>query len=79
MGDEFELKYSIKAGLEAGTWTPAGIDNALVTCPNDKTHVATIGDHHIDADGVVTPSLMCFVDGCGFHENVKLFGWNEPL
>lgn len=79
MSGEFELKYDEAAGLVPGTWTPLGVDNAMVTCQNDREHVATLSDHKIDENGVVTPSLVCPVEGCGFHEWVRLQGWNEPL
>ena len=34
-------------------------------------------DHEIDAEGRVTPSVVCPHEGCDFHDNVQLLGW-EP-
>ncbi len=47
--------------------------SASIMCPNN--HYATLMDHAIADDGTVTPSVVCFVDGCGFHEFIKLEGW----
>lgn len=48
-----------------------------VTCPYCQT--TAFLDHQIDPDGTVSPSLRCCVDGCDFHEAVRLegFGVNE--
>lgn len=35
------------------------------------------GMHELRHDGVVTPSLVCPVDGCDWHENVKLVAWQR--
>lgn len=50
-------------------------DIAMATCPNG--HMCRISDevHQIAADGTLTPSYVCPVDGCGFHDFVKFEGW----
>lgn len=34
-------------------------------------------DHKIADDGTVNPSVQCWADSCGFHEHVRLVGWDE--
>ena len=49
-------------------------------CP--KGHYGYLGDHEIAADGTVAPSVVCPAEGCGFHDTVRLLGWDayrEPL
>lgn len=76
MAEKYILKRSkLAAGAEPGTWVPLGENNAMVTCRDNREHVATLSGHEIDEDGVVTPSLVCPYDGCKFHEWVKLEGW----
>ena len=54
---------------------PEGTKGAVVCCPCGQK--AYLSDHTIADDGTVSPSLACPADGCDFHENVKLEGW-EP-
>ena len=56
-----------------GTRTAAGVRGANVACGNG--HVCGLSAHTIAADGTVSPSLVCPVDGCGWHEVVRLEGW----
>ena len=52
-----------------------GTKTALVACPGCGL-VGSIADTHtVDASGAVRPSLWC--SECGFHEWVRLVGW-EP-
>lgn len=53
-----------------GLKTPEGRSATLV-CPNG--HYAALTDHRIGEDGTVSPSVIC--PQCGFHENVRLEGW----
>jgi len=46
---------------------------ASMTCPNG--HGLTLGGHQIAADGTVHPSVVCPVQGCSFHEFVRLDKW----
>lgn len=41
----------------------------------DPNGHALLLDHEIADDGTVTPSVECPIEGCGFHENVRLIGW----
>lgn len=50
-------------------------DSATVVCPSG--HVGSLLDHEIADDGSVTPSLVCPEDGCGWHEHVRLIGWDH--
>ena len=38
--------------------------------------IGSLADHHVDDDGIVTPSVVCMDNECGFHENVILDGWD---
>ena len=61
-----------------GTWLRVVLDGqatARIGCPTCGECPA-LGDHEIAPDGTVTPSAVC-PTGCGFHEHVKLEGW-EP-
>ncbi len=60
-----------------GTWkglkTPEG-RKASFTCPKCG-QLGSLSDHDIAPDGTVTPSVVCPHEGCTFHENIKLEGW----
>lgn len=56
-----------------GTWKKRGDGLISVVCP-DCGEGAFL-DHTVADDGTVTPSLVCSVTGCKFHEFVKLDGW----
>lgn len=45
----------------------------VIVDPNG--HFLSIHKHTILDDGTVQPSVVCPVDGCGFHEFVKLKDW----
>lgn len=47
---------------------------ALACCPGCGK-LLSLGRHTIDADGTVTPSLVCPFRGCDFHEFVMLADW----
>ncbi len=69
------LPKSSTWGAPASSWHPVNVDGkrtAVVTCPNRHTCYL---DHEILSDGTVRPSLVCPIDGCGFHEHVKLSSW----
>lgn len=40
-------------------------------------HGLSLNRHTIQDDGTVTPSVVCPLTGCGFHEFVKLEGWES--
>jgi uncharacterized Zn finger protein (UPF0148 family) len=44
-----------------------------VQCPHCGTWAYL--DHEIAPDGTVTPSACCPVEGCEFHEDIRLDGW----
>lgn len=46
---------------------------AELTCPNG--HGMTLKGHVIRSDGTVTPSVVCPMPGCNFHEFVRLIDW----
>lgn len=55
------------------SWWSIG-QKAIVRCPGG--HSLFLGEtHKILSDGQVMPSLVCGVEGCGFHEFVRLMGW----
>lgn len=54
---------------------PFADDMALVTCSRGHTSRMTARVHSVAPDGVVSPSYVCPIDGCTFHDFVKLDGW----
>jgi len=38
-------------------------------------HESTLRTHSVANDGTVSPSSVCPVEGCAFHEYVRLDGW----
>lgn len=50
---------------------------ATLVCP--KGHACWLRIHHIAADGSVSPSAVCPIAGCGFHDFIKLLDWDPPL
>lgn len=63
--------------LAPGTWNlwTTGKRRILFCCP--KCNQTGLLNHEIADDGTVTPSVQCPETGCGFHEMIKLVGW-EP-
>ena len=47
---------------------------AELTCSNG--HAVSLRGHSIEVDGVVSPSVVCTVPGCNFHDFVRLSGWS---
>lgn len=47
---------------------------ASMTCPNG--HGLTLRGHTIAGNGDVSPSVVCPVAGCSFHEFVRLERWS---
>ncbi|HEY1956668.1 MAG TPA: hypothetical protein VGH28_13705 [Polyangiaceae bacterium] len=52
-----------------------GDDLALVTCANGHELRLSGRVHRVAPDGTVTPSDVCTVPGCTFHEFIRLEGW----
>ncbi len=72
-------RYSFDATLPPGTWsvTRDTDGNCFVWFACPTCGKKAILDHDIDADGTVTPSVVCPFEGCTFHEFVELEGWQE--
>lgn len=51
-------------------------DLALCTCSNGHTSRLSGSIHRVAADGTVTPSYVCPVTGCTFHDWVRLVGFD---
>lgn len=47
----------------------------VIICSNG--HYLGITDHNISNDGTVNPSVVCPVKDCGFHEHIKLEGYDK--
>ena len=63
---------------DRGQWFPAAIDGqrtARLTCP--ECGESYLLDHHISAEGVVTPSVDCPTKDCSWHVHVQLEGWER--
>lgn len=88
-----KLYILAKGGLDIrGQWERALAGDcitALVSCPTCG-RVLSLLPFNINAQGFVTPSLVCSAsategrpsvalakEGCGFHAYVKLDGWKE--
>jgi hypothetical protein len=66
----------IRQGSGKGTYRKVrNGTSARLTCPNCGLDAEL--DHQIAKDGTVTPSVECPSDGCGFHEHVRLLGWDK--
>ena len=70
---------SVVDPVEVPCWQPVkhhqGGIIPRVVCPNG--HGGFIDAHTIDATGVVTPSVECPREGCGWHANIRLLGWKK--
>lgn len=49
--------------------------SASFTCPNGHTYL--LSGYSVLPNGSVHPMVLCPADNCGFHELIKLEGW-EP-
>lgn len=61
-----------------GTWKGLQTDSrrsASFTCPECQ-QIAYLLNHRIGDDGKISPSVVCPTVGCGFHEFIKLEGWD---
>jgi hypothetical protein len=56
---------------------PLSMKRALAwgTCPNGHSCTIVADVHSIAADGTLTPSYVCPVPECGFHDWVRFYGW----
>lgn len=58
-----------------GTWHTVfigkGKETVKLYCP-DCGKAGDLGEHEIDADGKVTPSVVCPNEDCNFHEYIIL-------
>lgn len=70
--------YPFDPDYKPGTWKglklAEGGRSASFTCP-ECHQLASLTDHTIEADGRVTPSVVCPTDGCTFHQFIQLEGW----
>lgn len=63
-------------GMRRGTWrADAGGGPPWLCCPMCGGVGRLDDGHAITADGLVTPSVECTAERCGFHETVRLDGW----
>lgn len=62
------------------TWRIYRYNGTVLDCSpvivDQNCHYLSIHKHTILDDGTVQPSVGCPVQGCGFHEFIKLEGWN---
>lgn len=59
------------------TWTPLTPPHrwALLSCANGHECCLSDSLHQVAPDGTVTPSAVCPVAGCGWHEWIRLIGF----
>lgn len=60
---------------DEGTMGSRKIINIFLSCAHVELHLGRLNAHHIAADGTVSPSVL--FQPCGWHEFVKLIGWNQ--
>ena len=79
MADLFEIQPG-EPWDGKGLWKGGRLDGsrtATVSCPKCGKS-ASLSGHIISDDGAVSPSLVCpSLEGCDFHEYVRLVGWKE--
>lgn len=72
-----ELPKALNANWLPLTWRSyPGLDGkptAYIIDP--KNDGLSLIQHIIDTDGTVHPSVVCTI--CGFHDSVKLLGWEK--
>ncbi len=57
-----------------GSWAKWGEHGVVLACP--KCGGVSMLDHEVDAEGVVTPSIVHVP--CGWHGFGRLVGWTPP-
>lgn len=61
------------------TWRNYKYNGTILECSpvivDPNGHYLSIYKHTVLGDGTVHPSVVCPVQGCGFHEFVKLEGY----
>lgn len=59
------------------TWarSEGGIRGVLLSCAHGHEGILSPTHHTIANDGTVTPSVVCPIKGCTWHEFVRLDGW----
>lgn len=60
---------------EKGTWSQHE-GHVLMSCPMCGK-LGRLDDHKIAENGLVSPSVVCPVESCSFHDTVKLLGWTS--
>ena len=84
------FKKDINAQDQPITWRYYKYNDKILMVENDKKrlvkllvivdsneHYLGIINHVILKDGSVSPSVVCPVKGCNFHENIKLEEYEE--
>ena len=54
-------------------------DLAIICCTRGHQTRMTSKIHGVDGAGRVTPSYICTIPGCDFHEYIQLEGWDPAL
>jgi hypothetical protein len=62
-----------------GTWKMVDLTPEkkvpMIVCSHG--HLCTLESYQIQPSGLVLPLVLCPIDGCDFHEFVRLEGWIE--
>ena len=60
-----------------GMWKMVSLNGGkkvpMIVCPHG--HLCILDSYHVLPSGTVLPLVLCPIDGCPFHEFVKLEGW----
>lgn len=74
--------FVLDAHHRPGTWKPLvnnfdekRVVGATITCP-ECGESGSLDDHKIESNGIVSPSVQCASEGCTFHVEAVLDGWN---
>ena len=71
-----ELPKALNADWQPWTWHfYQAQDGKPQVYINDGNDLLSLARHTIDLDGSVHPSVLC--PTCGFHDDVKLLGWEK--
>ncbi len=76
MGDRVAIPNG-DSWTQRGVWKGGRLDGkrtATVSCP-ECGRACSLSQHEIDAEGNVSPSVVCPYDDCDWHVWIRLEGW----
>jgi hypothetical protein len=75
----FRENISLNYAMKSDFWTPNRL--VLITCVFGHELILNTDIHTVSPEGVVSPSWVCTIAGCTYHEHITLSGWKyeEPI